>query len=137
MTLPSDDDAPGTSLGALVSLISRYDIVLAQRVTSLAIMQLIRKACTLLGKPMVYVVDDDYLHLEPHNPCYFSTSLDFKPFQAYQAALAAGKMAEAEMLVGIMQQERLKGLEELKMALTLPDQYSYYYRGIAASTSTL
>lgn len=119
--LPSSESGPGTSFEALVSQINRYDLIAVQRVTQVGIMQLIRNVCDLLGKPLVLFVDDDYLHLEPHNPCFFSTSLHLPIMQQYRALQEAGKYDEANILRPQLDIERLRGQAELKKAWEMPD----------------
>lgn len=119
-TLPSLETAPGTSEQALLTQISRYDMVHLQRVTMLPIVKMIKNICHLLDKPLVGIFDDNYIHLEPSNPCFFSCSLTGLP-QTYRELINEGKTAEAEALVPALLQDRSQGLEQLKESLGLYD----------------
>ena len=119
-TLPSDNGVPGSSFNALVKQISRYDLIIVQRVTQLDIMKMIRSACDLLGKPLLLILDDDYIHLERHNPCHFSTALG-GTIQMYRQLQMEGKNEEANALIPLLEMERVKGQQELKEAWAMPD----------------
>lgn len=119
-TLPSLSNAPGTSEQALLTQISRYDLIILQRVTMLPIVKMIKNICHLLDKPLVGVFDDNYIHLEHHNPCFFSCSLSGLP-QTYRELINEGRTAEAEALVPALLQDRENGLSELKTSLGLYD----------------
>lgn len=121
MTLPSSEEAPGTDFNALLNQVSRYDMVITQRITSLGLMRLFRKACDLLGKPLIVVYDDDYSHLERHNPCYYGTALHGGVLGLYREYQKRNMLEEAEALLPQLEQERLQGKEELKTVYSLPD----------------
>lgn len=120
LATPSDEGTTGFSMNALIKQIARYDLVIIQRLTSLNFIKWFKEACDIAGKPLIFESDDDYLHLEKHNPCFFSTSLDGLVRQ-YRDLTAAGKILEAEALKPELERERIKGLNELKYALSLPD----------------
>lgn len=119
-TLPSVETAPGTSELALINQISRYDLIICQRITSLPIIKMIKNACHLMDKPLVGVFDDNYIHLERHNPCYFSTSLTGLP-NLYRELTNAGRTEEANTLIPQLLADRENGLNELKVSLGLYD----------------
>jgi glycosyltransferase involved in cell wall biosynthesis len=119
-SLPSDENKPGTDLNALIKQISRYDLVLIQRITNLPLMKMFRYVCDLLSKPLVLICDDDYINLEPHNPCYFSTALG-GTIGAWRQLQREGKIAEANALLPMLEHERRQGQKELQEAWALPD----------------
>lgn len=133
-TLPSLESAPGGSEVALINQIARYDLCLAQRVTSLPIVKMLKNACHLMDKPFVGVFDDNYIHLESHNPCWFSTSLTGLPMhykglrEQQDKAQNEGREGDAlefhnqaEALIPQLLQDRQQGMDQLKESLGLYD----------------
>lgn len=128
-TLPSSEVAPGTDVYVTANMFSRYDLIVAQRITSLGLMKFVKNACHLANKPLIYINDDDYLHLERHNPCFFSTAMDGL-VQTHRDLMAAGKIDEANALLPVLDEQRKLGREEFKELLSLPD-------GIVTTTEEL
>lgn len=60
----------GDDFTELLRLIEQFDLVIVQRCYRLAVVKMIRTACDLLGKKMVFETDDDYFNLPPSNPCF-------------------------------------------------------------------
>lgn len=120
MTLPSNEQAPGTDFNALLNMVGRHDLVITQRITSLGLMQMFRKACDLLGKPLILVTDDDYSNIPRQNPCYFGTALG-GTLGKYRELQKTGQIEAAKALEPLLEQERVQGKEELKIVFSLPD----------------
>lgn len=123
MSMPKDNINPfdpNANFRALLNQISRYDIVLVQRITSYPVMLGFRRACTMLGKPLILEQDDDYLHLEPHNPCYYSTAL-VGTIRDYKDFMDRGETAKAQALLPLLESQRRNGLEEVKQVCSLAD----------------
>lgn len=62
----------GAKLPNLYELIAEYDLVVVQRCFEYGVVKIIRQACDLLGKRMVFETDDDCLHVAESNPAYKS-----------------------------------------------------------------
>lgn len=70
---PFIPNRPGTpQFNYLVELMEPYDLVILQRCYLKNIAETVYTVCRFLGIPMVFETDDDYLHLEPDNPAYYS-----------------------------------------------------------------
>ncbi len=67
----------GEKLGQLYELIGQYDLVILQRCFDYGVAKIIRHACDLLGKRMVFETDDDCLHVDPTNPSYRAVMNDY------------------------------------------------------------
>jgi hypothetical protein len=72
-------------LETLINAFSHFDLIIVQRCYLLSVMERIRQACTILGKPLVFETDDDYLSIIPSNPAYFSIAADQELFSEYNA----------------------------------------------------
>lgn len=119
--LPSEPDKPGPSLNALVKLIKGYNLVVAQRIVSLELTRMIKSACFLAGVSVCHEVDDDYLGLEPGNPCYYGVSVHSELLDRARECQLNGRMEELEELMPILEKNRIQGLAEYKEALRLFD----------------
>lgn len=64
------NDPWGQDFDALCKLVAQYDLVIVQRCYKLQVVKLIRMACDITGRKMVFETDDDYFNLPPTNPCY-------------------------------------------------------------------
>lgn len=105
---PFIPNRPGTpQFNYLVELMEPYDLVILQRCYLLNIAQQVHTVTKFLGIPLVFETDDDYLHLEPDNPAYYSIIpmeiLESKP-----------SMKELEV-------HRLQALEGYKQILNMAD----------------
>lgn len=106
--------------------IARVDFVIAQRLVDLNMMKHIKNACHIMGKPFVYEVDDDYIHLSRNNPAFWimlPESLQAK-FGDLRRAIGRGdKEAEAQLekLKPTLEAAREDGIARYKEALSLPD----------------
>ena len=129
-SLPSSPLSPGFDLNALIKLFSHYDLMIVQRLLHLDLLELIKKACFLLSKPLIFETDDDYLHLERHNPCYFSTNPNDQLLQRFYKLLEEGKRKEADAIYPFLEDSRLRGIAGYKKALALFD-------GITTTTEEL
>lgn len=118
---PSLLGEPGPSFQALINQISRYDIVCVQRLTQLPEISTIVNACFYLGKACYFETDDDYCHLERHNPCYFSTALGDPLLEKARQLSKEGRQAEVDALLPQLEPIRLQGLANYKKALSLFD----------------
>lgn len=133
--LPSAPDTVGPSFQALLNQVARYDVIILQRVIEEDYIRFVKEACFLLNKPMVHEVDDDYLHLEPHNPCYFSTAMgsefldkarmleiQSREYDQMKKPEEAERCRQELQSMGPQLEEvRLIGLEKYKRALSLFD----------------
>ena len=113
---PSMPGEPGPSFQALINQISRYDIICVQRLTQLPEISTIVNACFYLGKACYFETDDDYCHLERHNPCYFSTALGDPLLEKARQLSKEGRQAEVDALLPQLEPIRLQGLANYKKA---------------------
>ena len=60
----------GEKLPQLYEFIAQYDLVVLQRCFEYSVAKIIRQACDLLGKRMVFDTDDDCFHVAEDNPSY-------------------------------------------------------------------
>lgn len=118
---PSAPGRPGADFGALVQQISKFDLVIVQRLTSLHLMQTITNAAFLTNTPCIYEVDDDYFQLQPSNPCYYGTSLDDSLLNRAREAQMAGRLDELKDIMPHLEENRKLGLQQYAQALPLFD----------------
>lgn len=90
----------------MLEFIDGYDLVIIQRCYIYSIIKQIHDYCQFLGKPLIFEVDDDYLHLPPTNPAYFG---DFIP-----PGMEKAPVQDKEL-------HRENGLEGYRKALELVD----------------
>lgn len=65
-TLPIDPHE--SDLGTLINFVAPFDVVVVQRTTNYMLFWMLRQACDVLGKRLVFETDDDYLNIPFHNP---------------------------------------------------------------------
>jgi len=106
-----------------------FDLIILQRCFMYDLFSRIRKACNFLGKPLIFETDDDYLNLPTHNPCYLALAAR-ELLAKYQEFIEAKKFDEAKMLYPLLEQSRLKGLEQYRNIIRESD-------GIVVSTEEL
>lgn len=53
----------------ILRLVEQFDLVIIQRCFKYDIFQMVRRACSVAGKPLLFESDDDYLGLDATNPC--------------------------------------------------------------------
>lgn len=106
-------------LETLINAFSHFDLIIVQRCYLLAVMEKIRHACTVLGKPLVFETDDDYLSIIPSNPAYFSIAADqhlFSEYNAFQQKAQnlwqEGKRDEANQMVNKANEDYIPRLME-------------------------
>lgn len=121
VVIPSENNAPGPSLNALINMLSGYDICILQRVTSLPITQMVKNACHFLDIPLILEFDDDYINLPKNNPCFYGTAIDNPLLEQIRRLSALGQEAAVQELMPQLEYSRLQGLEELKQAISLYD----------------
>lgn len=56
-------------MDTLIRFIHPYDVVNVQRCYKYPLINALRQACDIMGKPLIFETDDDYLNLPPYNPC--------------------------------------------------------------------
>jgi hypothetical protein len=54
----------------LCRFISHYDVILVQRCYVYQVVKIIRDACDVVGRKLIFETDDDYFNLPATNPCY-------------------------------------------------------------------
>lgn len=118
---PSAPNAPKPNLWALVNQMQRFDLVIVQRMTDMKYFQLIWDAAHLLNKAIILEVDDDYLHLEKHNPCYYGTALDNPLLSKMLELSRLGHKEEVEKLRPQLEFSRIQGIEGYKKLLSMVD----------------
>ena len=69
--LPNTMSNPN-SFETLVNMVKNFNLVIVQRCYLLPVIEKVVDACNLLGIPVVFETDDDYLSIIPSNPCYFA-----------------------------------------------------------------
>lgn len=67
--LPNDPFG-GNDFAELCRYIDQFDFVLVQRCYRYDVVKIIKDACDILGKKMVFETDDDYFNLPLSNPCH-------------------------------------------------------------------
>ena len=93
-------------LETIINMVRHYDLVIVQRVYLLHIVLKLKTACQILGKPLIFETDDDYLSIIPSNPAYFAiiadqdlfTKFSRLQFDASQAG-KEGRIQEADDLI--------------------------------------
>lgn len=60
----------GVALETYIRFLLPYDLVIVQRCYKYEIMAITRHVCDILGKPLIFETDDDYLNIPSHNPCH-------------------------------------------------------------------
>ncbi len=98
-----------------------FDLVICQRLNSYEIIKAITNAAFLLNLPVVMETDDDYVHLERTNPCYFGTALDNALLDRARAAQMENRMDDLNEIMPQLEQSRVIGLEGYKKALSFFD----------------
>jgi len=69
--LPELPNDPFTDdFAELCRFMDQFDLIVVQRCYKYHVVKLIKSACEILGKKMIFETDDDYFHLPPSNPCY-------------------------------------------------------------------
>lgn len=102
-------------------LVREHDIVILQRVIEYTKIKLMRDICFLENRKLLLETDDDYLHLEHHNPCYFSTALGNPLLDHARELQRAGAHEELQKIMPELEVIRKEGLEGYKRALPLFD----------------
>ena len=120
-----------SDLDELCKLFNRVDIVICQRSTNLALVRHLKNACHLMGKPLVYEVDDDYINLFPTNPAYYSLckpefqdtyfTLKKQITEAKDNNEIKEKKLALDAFMPILEKSRQEGIEQYKDLLKLPD----------------
>lgn len=141
--LPREIDNPN-SFEVLVNMVSSFDLMIIQRCYLLEVVEKVVQACRLLGIPVLFETDDDYLSILPSNPAYFAITQDqslfsrFMDLQNKASQLQAnGKGVEAadcikranEMIPALME-SRQQGLNNYIQILKMVD-------GVTVSTQEL
>lgn len=119
--LPYTYGSLGADLPALIKQMSRYDLVIVQRVVDINLLEMIKAAAFIAQLPLVFETDDDYMHLEPHNPCYYSTALGNPLIDKARELRNAGNFEELNKLLPLLEPIRLAGLEGYKKGLSFFD----------------
>lgn len=71
VALPELPNNPfGDDFSELCRYIDQFDLVILQRCYKIEVATVIKSACEILGKKLVFETDDDYFHLPQSNPCY-------------------------------------------------------------------
>lgn len=113
----------------LIKVISEYDLVIIQRCYLAHVVNRVHAACQFLGKPLVFETDDDYLNLEPHNPCYWGM-VPFSVSTNYKEQQASGDPDRIMKAYQEMEQSRVDGLNDYKKLISKMD-------GVIVSTEEL
>lgn len=131
---PATNYNPKTKLYSLINLFRDYDIIMIQRTYVKPLVSLVVEACHVVGVPVIFETDDDYLSLIPNNPCYFALADQslfnkFNDFKEQAQNLAnQGKMGEANDLIAQANEmipqlmlSRKQGEEDFKDILRMVD----------------
>lgn len=65
-----NDPFQGNDFGELCRYISQHDVVLLQRCYKYPIAKMLKDACDMTGRKLIFETDDDYINLPSHNPCF-------------------------------------------------------------------
>lgn len=60
----------GNDFDELLRYIGQFDFVVVQRCYKIEVVRVIKTACEVLNKKLVFETDDDYFHIPPSNPCH-------------------------------------------------------------------
>lgn len=107
-SVPFIPNKPGVpQFNYLIDVMKEYDLVILQRCYLKHIADQVSAVAKFLGIPLVFETDDDYLHLEPDNPAYYSI---------IPPGVIEGNPSRAEM-----EMHRQKALEGYKDILRMAD----------------
>lgn len=118
---PSAPGVPGPNFEALVRQISRFDLVIVQRIVGYQEASLICAAAFQNSVPVCFETDDDYIHLETHNPVYWSTALGNPLLDKARKLQLEGNQEELNKIIPELEIIRQQGLEGYKRSLGLYD----------------
>lgn len=140
--LPQEINNPN-SFEVLCSMVSSYNLVIISRCYLYPVVEKVRQACTLLGVPLVYETDDDYLSLIPSNPSFMClarqdmfTQFTMLQHEANKKAQQGDKIGsqdlikKAQEMVPALMESRKQGVEDYKQILRMVD-------GVTTSTQEL